>query len=229
MEINDLVWTRLDGRYYLCRVTDLWKNRKPNKEHDVYDIGNYVKVEWLDIGMEQDVPGKVLSSFRPAATAQSINGVEDISMYLWDKYSEKKVYNVAAKNIDFWTVLSAEAIEEIVLLYLQVVKEYHIYSSTVKYAFDTYECLLVNNKGKRCYPQVKSGDVSLNANDYVKALDFDPDADIYLFAVSERYKDNGCNNIKYIYKKELEDFIKQHRNLLPRLTYHWIDLCGFFE
>ena len=116
MELNDLIWTRLDGRYYLCRVTDLWENRKPNREHDVFDIGNYVKVEWLDIGMEQDVPGKVLSSFRPAATAQSVKDVEDISMYLWDKYSKKKVYNVSAKNIDFWTVLSPEAIEEIVLL-----------------------------------------------------------------------------------------------------------------
>ena len=101
-----------------------------------------------------------------------------------------------------------------------MVKGFYIYSSTVKYAFDTYECLLVNNDGKRCYPQVKSGNVSLNANDYMRALDFDPDADIYLFAVSESYTDNGCKNIKFIYKRELEDFIKQYNNLLPKLLGH---------
>ena len=26
-----------------------------------------------------------------------------------------------------------------------------------------------------------------------------------------------------------KDFIKQYKNLLPKLSYHWIDLCGFFD
>ena len=27
MALNDLIWTRLDHRYFLCRVTGLWENK----------------------------------------------------------------------------------------------------------------------------------------------------------------------------------------------------------
>ena len=33
MALNDLIWTRLDHRYFLCRVTGLWENSRPNDEH----------------------------------------------------------------------------------------------------------------------------------------------------------------------------------------------------
>lgn len=229
MELNDLIWTRHDGTYYLCRVTGLWKDSKPTPQHDMLDISNYVNVEWLEIGMEQDVPGKVVSSFRPASSAQAINDVEDISMYLWNKYSKKNEYAVTKNNLNIWSVLSAEAIEEIVLLYLQIEKHYYIYSSTVKYAFPKFECQMVNKEGKRAYPQVKSGAVSLDANNYMDIFKYDPTAEVYLFSVSESYIKNGCDNIYFLYRTELEEFIKKYRNHLPILTYNWIEFCGFFE
>ncbi len=229
MALNDLIWTRLDHRYFLCRVTGLWENSRPNDEHYKLDISNYVNVQWLDIGPEQDVPGKIVSSFRPAASAQSVSGVEDISMYLWNKYAGDTVYQIKRKDINIWSVLSAEAIEEIVLLYLQIEQGYHIYSSTVKYAFPVYECQMVNNQGKRAYPQVKSGLVSLKADDYMDAVRQDPGADVYLFSASESYVENGCDRIHFLYKHELEGFIRKNKNILPILTYNWIDLCGFFD
>ena len=229
MQLNDLIWTRLDSKYFLCRVTDIWEHSKPREEHYKLDIPNYVNVEWLEIGMEQDVPGKVVSSFRPAASAQSVSGVEDISMYIWNKYSNTNQYAVSRKDISIWSVLSAEAIEELVLLYLQMEKGFHIYSSTVKYAFPEYECQMVNSDGIRAYPQVKSGSVSLNANDYMDALHYDPTAQIYLFSTSENYVSNGSDRIHFIFKKDIERFIRQYRKALPTLTSNWIDFCGFFE
>ena len=229
MQIGDLIWTRLDSVYYLCRVTGLWENRNPNEQHKRFDISNYVNVEWLEIGYEQNVPGKVISSFRPAASAQSVRGVEDISMYLWNKYSKSVAYEIKNEYFDFWSVLSSEQIEELVLLYLQVVKGYYIYSSTVKHSFPTYECQLVNAKGRKCYPQVKSGGVSLDANHYMKVFQVDPDAEVYLFTTSESYTINDGANIKVLYKSELEEFIRQYKQLLPGLTASWIDLCGFIS
>lgn len=229
MKLNDLIWTRLDSKYYLCRVTDIWEHSKPREEHYKLDISNYVNVEWLEIGMEQDVPGKVVSSFRPAASAQSVSGVEDISMYIWNKYSNTNQYTVSRKNISIWSVLSAEAIEELVLLYLQMEKGFHIYSSTVKYAFPEYECQMVNSDGIRAYPQVKSGSVMLNANDYMDALRYDSTAQIYLFSTSENYVSNGSDRIHFIFKKDVERFIRHYRKALPTLTSYWIDFCGFFE
>lgn len=229
IKLNDLIWTRFDNVYFLCRVTGLWENSIPRDEHYKLDISNYVNAEWLEIGMEQAVPGKVVSSFRPSASAQAINGVEDISMYIWNKYSNSSTYRIKNKKADIWTVLSAEAIEEIVLLYLQAEKGYYIYSSTVKYAFPIYECQLVNAKGQKAYPQVKSGSASLNADNYMNAIKCDPDAEVYLFAASENYIKNDCGRIHYIYRKDLEAFIKENRGILPQLTYNWIDLCGFFK
>ena len=229
MQIDDLIWTRLDNKYYLCRVTGLWEDRNPSEQHYRFDISNYVNVEWLEVGYEQNVPGKVVSSFRPAASAQSISGVEDISMYLWNKYSQTDRYHVKKDKLNFWSVLSAESIEELVLLYLQVEKGFHIYSSTVKYAFPIFECQMVNDKGIKCYPQVKSGNVSLNAKDYVDVLKLDPSAEIYLFSTSEAYTSNDCKNVVFLYKNEIERFIRTHKEVLPELTYNWIDLCGFFE
>lgn len=228
MEIGDLIWTRLNGIYYLCRVIGLWENSKPREIHYKLDISNYVTVEWLKIGMEQDVPGKVINSFRPAASAQTIRNVEDISMYMWNKYSKTKVYDIKLNNIDKWSVLSAEAIEELLLLYLQVEKGYFIYSSTVKYDFPTYECLLVNREGKHAYPQVKSGDDSLKADDYEAAFFYDENAEVYLFATSENYIQNNNPNVHFIYKPEMDEFIRKNRSLLPKMTQNWIDLCGEF-
>jgi len=229
MKTGDLIWTRLDSTYYLCKVTNLWENSKPKDMHYKLDIPNYVEAEWIKIGMEQDVPGKVVSSFRPPASAQSISGVEAISMYFWNVYSKKKDYPIKKENIDIWTVLSAEAIEELVLLYLQVEKNYYIYSSTVKYAFPLYECLLVNKEGKHAYPQVKTGNDTLNADNYMNALDFDTEAEVYLFATSEGYKSNGNKHVHFLYRRDLETFVKKNKELLPKLTKYWIDLCGGFD
>lgn len=229
MQLNDLIWTRLNSKYYLCRVTDVWEHSSPREEHYKFDITNYVNVEWLEIGMEQDVPGKVVSSFRPPASAQAVNGVDDISMYIWNKYSNTNQYAINKKCVNIWSVLSAESIEELVLLYLQMEKGFHIYSSTVKYAFPEYECQMVNSDGIRAYPQVKSGSVSLNANHYIDALRYDPTANIYLFSTSENYITNDCDRIHFIYKNEIECFIKNNRKALPTLTSNWIDFCGFFD
>lgn len=228
MRIDDLIWTRLDGIYYLCRVTELWKNSKPETMHYKLDIPNYVNVEWLEIGLEQDVPGKVVSSFRPAASAQAITGVEDISQYLWNQYAKEEYYTLAKNKMDIWSVLSAESIEELVLLYLQAEKGYHVYSTTMKYAFREYECFMVKKDGTHAYPQVKTGSVILNADDYMDALKYDKKATIYLFSTSEKYVKNGCDDIQFLYKQEIERFIRENRCMLPALTQSWIDLCGFF-
>ena len=36
-------------------------------------------------------------------------------------------------------------------------------------------------------------------------------------------------NDNFIYKKEMESFIKKYRKTLPTLTCNWIEFCGFFD
>jgi len=49
MEIDDLIWTRKDGVYFLCRVTDKWRF-EDKEENYKNDILNVIPVEFLEIG-----------------------------------------------------------------------------------------------------------------------------------------------------------------------------------
>lgn len=229
MCIDDLIWTMIKGVYYLCRVTKIWENSKPTQKHLDLDIANYVNVEWLEIGKEQHIPGKVISNFRPSASAQTIWGMNEISMYMWNLYSKTEHYSLAKTTLDIWSVLSDKDVEELVLLYLQIEKGYYIYSSTVKTSFPQYECQMVNAQGKHAYPQVKTGNVALDANNYIDIFKYDSEADVYLFATSENYTSNDAKNVHFLYRNELEKFIKENKKLLPTVTQYWLDLCGKFS
>ena len=37
------------------------------------------------------------------------------------------------------------------------------------------------------------------------------------------------NEVHYLYKEELERFMKEHSSLLPPLTCSWLELSGFFK
>lgn len=175
------------------------------------------------------MPGNVLRCFRPSSSVQAVSGAEDISKYIWNKVSGTKTYDTDAAKPDIWSVLSPEAVEEIVLLCIQMEKGYYIYSSTVKYAFPGYECQMVNKDGKHAYPQVKSGDVQLKADDYMSAFNTDPDSVVYLFATSQNYVRNGDKRIEYLTAKEIENFVKAHKELLPQLTRFSLEFCGYFD
>lgn len=56
MEIDDLIWTRNLGIYYLCRVTDKWRHDN-NEENHIKDILNLVPVEFVEVGTIEIVSG----------------------------------------------------------------------------------------------------------------------------------------------------------------------------
>ena len=229
MQVGDLIWTRCNGDYYLCKVNGRWIEQPYLEKYIDYDITNYVPVTWLKIGMEDRVPGKVVSSFRPASAVQKIGEVEDISAVIWNNYRECNDYSVNKSGLDIWTVLHDKSIEELVILYLQVEKGYFVYSSTLKPVTRTYECRMVNLDGEYAFPQVKSGSVSLNANDYMQALTNNKNAKVYLFAASENYTKNEDKRFVYLTRRELEDFIKNHKQIVHPLVRDWMKMCGFFD
>lgn len=93
MKSGDYVWTREGGsisNYYLCKVNSLlWKDRIITSAHLEHDIANYVGCDWIFVGTEDKVPGKVVNSFRARATVQHINDVESISDFIWNKYTNE--------------------------------------------------------------------------------------------------------------------------------------------
>ncbi|HOF27404.1 MAG TPA: hypothetical protein PK761_01555 [Clostridia bacterium] len=225
METGDLIWTRLGkdaSEYYLCRVgSKLWKDREITDEHIQHDICNYVEAKWIRIGSVDKVPGKVINSFRPRATAQRIYGIDNISMVIWNNLSNPNDYKYNVSDItkdDFWKVINSEELECLVLLYIQS-KGYLVYSSTLKLSTAKFEVVMVSkDSDHHACPQIKSGQ-SLNLSDYVKNLDNNKDI-IFLFTTSENYIGEPHPQVKCIKKRDIETFMDLNYNLLPKsITY----------
>lgn len=225
MKVNDLVWTRHDGFYYICRVMHTWQynNSSDNVYHDMVNIvgvGDFVKVGTID-----EVPGKVVNSFIPPSTVQRIQTgyIKELSMHIYNKKSGVNYYpKFSFPPTNILDALKAEDVEEIVCLYLQLNKNYLLYGSTNKISTEKYECVLVEkNNFSKCYPQVKTGNVSLNGNDYVHLTG--NGNKVYLFAVSQNYiKVANNSDIIYLDKNDILKFMTQNKKLLPERIQYWM-------
>ena len=94
-----------------------------------------------------------------------------------------------------------------------------IYSSTNKLDTQTYELVAVAKDGShKAYPQVKTGNVSLDGNDY-KGLLSSGDK-VFLFTVNGAYYNTSGMDI--IDKKALIDFIYGHKSIMPGRIRQWL-------
>lgn len=216
MKEGDLVWTRCAGsalEYYLCRVgKTLWKDRVVTDTHRKYDIGNFVSAEWKKIGNVENVPGKIVNSFIPSASAQRVvgEGVNEISERIWNHrtLNSIQIEDLKKGGFDyFWNAtIGYEELECLVLLYLQS-KGYYVYSTTIKRSTGTIEAALIEKDGShRAYPQVKCKYEPLYVADYLKYVASGTNK-VFLFTKSEEYGNESHPQIVCITKKELEEFI----------------------
>lgn len=226
MKAGDLIWTRsIKQVYYLCRVVKPWLDTVPDNEKHEYDIANFCEVEWLEIGTEDTVPGKVAAAFRPSAAIQRIHDVNLITRNLWNKYSGAALYPIlATKAESVWDFLHSSQVEELVLLYLQVNKGLRVYTSTVKHDEARFECIMVDSEGNLVYPQVKSGNTPLKSEEYRDIVERDSSAMVYLFASNQQYGVFQHERINCITEGELQEFIQHHMKLLPTITREWLRL-----
>lgn len=228
MEVGDLIWTRHDGKYFLCRVTKKWIDGITTDEHKDHDVPNFVSVQWSAPLTEENVPGKVVNSFIPSASVQRVRDVNDISKILWNSFSDGFKYPDISKNPNsFWASISSEQLECLVLLYLQK-KGYLIYSSSHNKSTPKYECVMTEKDGKhKCFVQVKRNE-PLDKNKYLDFVSNGKDK-VYLFTTSEDYikidkaNSTGAENICEISKKDLVDFIEDKKNLgiIPDIILKW--------
>nr|WP_194229705.1 hypothetical protein [Methylobacterium oryzae] len=97
IETGSLVWTRdTQGNYYLARVLSGWEyyatdeSRKNN-----IDIGNVFRVALEKISLDE-VPGKVVASFRATRSVQAIYDLtsREYSKFLWNRRSGQSTYAI---------------------------------------------------------------------------------------------------------------------------------------
>ena len=222
IEEDDLIWARdRDNIFYICRVTNKWQY---SYEHanDVNDIFSYFPVEYVKVGTIEEVPGKVVNSFRPNATLQRIHGksIFEMTKKIYNRKLGNKSYRVEEIE-DFLNFLLAEDVEEIISLYLQLEKNYLIYTSTNKIDTAKYEFVMTSKDGKeKCYTQVKTGNEILVPEDYVNLTE--NNNKVYLFTLGG-YKGKDIDNVVCLTKDEILDFILKNKEILPSRIKYWID------
>lgn len=223
LEINDLIWTRNNGIYYLCRVTGPWMylSSETNYKHDIL---NALPVEFVKVGTIEMVPGKVVNSFRVPSVLQRVCGDSLLaSKVIYNQLVGIDFYDVKSdKKADLFDMLQAEDIEEIVSLYLQVSKDYLVYTSTNKLDTAKYEFVGVSRDGShKCYPQVKSGHEKLDFNDFDMLTE--EGNKVYLFATSQNYIKNDNTNIVALTREEISKFINNNKAIVPDRIKKWLE------
>ncbi|MBR1777271.1 MAG: hypothetical protein IJ752_01635 [Alphaproteobacteria bacterium] len=223
MRENDIVWTRCAGLYYICPVLSGWEYLA-GEEADIYDMHQIVRVkDFIEVGMAEKVPGKIISSFAPRGCLQRI---KDDDFFL-SKWSLKILKEVCPDYHDYdhldlsvisgeriFELLSPKEVEAVICLYLQKELGYFIYTDTVRTDMETYECVLVKNDGSHfAFPQVKTGKVSLEGKAYEHLLKGNDK--VYLFSDKGTITDTDNKNIIALDKKEILDFIRKNSPLFP--------------
>lgn len=211
-----LVWTRdPQGNYYLARVLSGWEyfTTDESRRRDI-DIGNVFRVEFEKLSID-DVPGKVVASFRPSRTLQKIADPTAIaySKFVWNQCSSSEVYaldEIVLDAPDVFSLLDSEEAEDLVFLYLQN-QGWFVVPNSRKADTLAFEYLVIKPQdGSHAQVQVKIGGTILNRDVY-RNLSFP----VILFQSSGCYVGEPSKNVTCLSRAEVENFLKTSAHWLP--------------
>lgn len=217
IEEGDLIWTRsTTGIYYLGKVVGPWEYRA-GREYVDADVVNVRPVRFIEVGTEDQVPGSIVSCFRPSRTLQRIMD-ETANLYsrtFWGQSSGGSLETPGeAQPADIFSLLSAEDVEDLIFVYLQhlgwIVRPARRRAQTIAYEFT-----LVDREGREAVVQVKTGktpvDLSMLPSSVAVAYAFQPNGII-----------KGSNPVvQVITREEVLGFMEQHPKLLPGTVQVW--------
>lgn len=235
MKEDDLIWTRKNNIYYICRVTgrakDFMTGDRPEEiENDIYDIWHYVPCEFVKVGTEDNVLGAIVRSFNMGVVCHIRGrGTEDIikefSKKTYNKYTGRNYYTIRKPKNKwnyFWASMGALEIEEIVGLYMQIKLGYGIYTSTNKKDTKEYEYILFKRDNPKVKAKIQVKTSNINMNEYNLG-----DIPFYFFTTGNYWKDGKIlqdeelkkfeiyNKVNILTKEELLEFVKENEKNLP--------------
>ncbi|SKC19639.1 hypothetical protein [Dyadobacter psychrophilus] len=221
---GEYIWARdLNGKYYLgCIKSDWFYSNDPL--HIELDIPNQRECEWIEIGSEENIPGKIIACFRPAKSFQAIH---EPLMHQFTKWAfsreidrnkfETDLTSEGITEATFFKFIGADDCEDVVGLYLQKIKGYCIIPSSCKPATIGYEFILKHSiTSQTAVAQVKQGNVGLDER--LRGI-----ADhIYLFSTNGKVQADS-DDVTVLSASELFYFVCKHRNILPSRINYWLD------
>jgi len=223
--IGEYIWARdKNGRYYLGRIRSDWFYSN-DPIHLELDIPNQRKCEWVRIGNEENVPGKIVACFRPAKTFQAVRDsqMEDFSKwaFLHDPSRNFLAEWLKEQRIEkktFFSFIQPDDCEDIVGLYLQKIKGYCLIPSSCKKTTIGHEFILKHSiTSQTAIAQVKQGGENLD-----ERLRRNADH-VFLFSTDGLVTSNSTD-VTVLTTDELFEFVCQNRMLLPSRMDYWFHL-----
>ena len=219
---DDLFWTRdLQGFYWICRAKDV---AEPMLKEEL-DVGAVVPVEAFRYGLE--APGEIKASFNRA------NGgiVQKIYTPLMINYS-KHIFN-SLKNENYYSDIDKTEgdiianlpdfdLEELVISYIQIAKDYYLLSNSIanKSTTPLIEGEFVSrdiDNPLRAVVQVKGEKKEIYTDEYKAYLD--AGYRVYLYSGKEII--GTTDGFDIITKDELRDFYTKYKAILPESITKW--------
>jgi hypothetical protein len=220
---NDLIWTRdTEGNYYLGKVLSGWEYFT-NVEAQDADITNVVRCNLIKVDSVDDVPGKIVASFRPSRAIQEVRDTTAVgySKYFWNKISSTNDYKLSdEKHENIFSYINSEETEDIIFIYLQT-KGWIVVPHSRKGDTMNYEFYLIHSKTKqKAIVQVKTGNTPLNPDDWSKKKE-----QVFLFQANGNYNGSASEGIECISPKEIENFMYTNQELMPSNISYRLDMA----
>ena len=217
---NNLIWTRdTSGKYYLAQVQSPWEYVDTEDSRNA-DMVNRVQCRILEIPQADDVPGKIVASFRPN---RAIQGIRDptaffYSQLLWNQLTESEDYSpesIGSQNI--FSYLDAETTEDVIFLYLQM-QDWLVIPNSRKADTMSYEFVAIHrDTSERAIVQVKTGRSRLNREGWENF-----DEKIFLFQSNGLYYGAEGSNVICLQPRVIEEFMQNRVAIMPRAVERWM-------
>jgi len=222
LPMGALVWLRDQrGAYYIAEITGEWKYMH-GPAADRVDIHNVRPARIYAAGTESMVPGKVLNSFIPSRTLQSISddAAARFTASLFDTLAGKSSDWVATREEVLRSCLSARDLEDLVSAYLQCEKGYMVLPASWRPDTPAYEYVLHHRDGHDAVVQVKGGWSTVPRD--AASLPVELVERVYVFSPTGSYGPDAAPNVATIKLDEIVEFMKANLQSLPPTVQHWV-------
>jgi len=225
IKLDDLMWTRDENHvYYLARVVRPWSYIGKRENLDA-DVINTVGVRMIRVGVESHVPGKIIAAFRAGRTLQRVIDptIAAFSKHVFNQLARSSIYSAKPFRLDIFSLLSADDCEDLVYVYLQT-RGYIVFPSRRQRDTQSYEYVLVHRKtGREAIAQVKTGKdvIPIDNASWPQPVDR-----VYAFSPNEMYKGRRSKKVHLLRRRQMLEFMKGNRSLLPPAIGTWMDIAA---
>ncbi len=220
---GDLFWTRdMAGFYWICRA----KGQAEPYYCEKWDVGARVPVKAYKVGLE--IPGQIKASFNRPNGGVIDDSFGDLllinySKYIYNQYendADKKYADIVTKEGNIIDNLSPNDLEELVISYLQIKKDYYLLSNSIASKSTTVlvECEFISrdkDNPQKAVVQVKAIP-KIDPSDYQEYVDNGYNVYFYDGGITK-----DIQGVQYISKSELLQFFNEYKSILPDSITKW--------